>query len=54
MAFEENGVWTVIDYKTDRELAAIGEDRYRRQVAFYASAVAQATGQPARGVLVRV
>jgi ATP-dependent exoDNAse (exonuclease V) beta subunit len=54
LAFEEQGRWTVVDYKTDRELAAVGEDRYRRQVALYASAIAQATGQPATGVLIRV
>ena len=54
LAFEEQGGWTVVDYKTDRELAAVGEDRYRRQVALYASAIAQATGQPASGVLIRV
>jgi ATP-dependent exoDNAse (exonuclease V) beta subunit len=54
LAFEEKGRWTVVDYKTDRELAAVGEDRYRRQVALYASAIAQATGQPASGVLIRV
>jgi ATP-dependent helicase/nuclease subunit A len=54
LAFEENGAWTVIDYKTDRELAAAGEERYRRQVALYASAVAQATGKPATGVLFRI
>jgi ATP-dependent helicase/nuclease subunit A len=54
LAFEEQGAWTVVDYKTDRELAAVGEDRYRRQVALYASAIAQATGQPATGVLIRV
>ena len=54
LAFEEQGAWTVVDYKTDRELATAGEDRYRRQVALYASAIAQATGQPATGVLVRV
>jgi ATP-dependent helicase/nuclease subunit A len=54
LAFEEHGAWTVVDYKTDRELAAVGEDRYRRQVALYASAISQATGQPATGVLVRV
>lgn len=54
LAFEELGEWTVVDYKTDRELAASGADRYRRQVALYASAIAQATGQPAHGVLVRV
>jgi ATP-dependent helicase/nuclease subunit A len=54
LAFEENGVWTVVDYKTDRELAAADEDRHRRQVAIYAAAVAQATGAAATGVLVRV
>jgi ATP-dependent exoDNAse (exonuclease V) beta subunit len=54
LAFEEQGRWTVVDYKTDRELAAVGEDRYRRQVALYASAIAQATGQPAKGVLIRI
>lgn len=54
LAFEADGRWTVVDYKTDRELAAAGEDRYRRQVAFYASAIAQATGLPAHGVLIWV
>ena len=54
LAFEDAGEWTVVDYKTDRELAAAGEDEYRRQVALYAAAIAQATGQPARGVLIRV
>jgi ATP-dependent exoDNAse (exonuclease V) beta subunit len=54
LAFEEGGEWTVVDYKTDREIAAAGEDRYRRQVALYASAIAQATGQPTRGVLMQV
>jgi ATP-dependent helicase/nuclease subunit A len=54
LAFEENGAWTVVDYKTDRELAVAGEDRYRRQVALYASAVAQATGKPAVGVVMRI
>jgi len=54
LAFEEAGEWTVVDYKTDREIAASGEDRYRRQVALYASAIAQATGQAAHAVLMRV
>jgi ATP-dependent exoDNAse (exonuclease V) beta subunit len=54
LAFEEHGTWTVVDYKTDRELAASGEDRYRRQVALYASAIAQATGRPASGILIRI
>ena len=54
LAFEERGAWIVVDYKTDREIAAAGEERYRRQLAIYASAVAQATGTPAHGILVRV
>ena len=44
LAFEENGVWTVVDYKTDREIESEGEDRYRRQIALYATAIANATG----------
>jgi len=54
LAFEEDNRWVVVDYKTDREVAAAGEERYRRQVAFYASAIARATGKAARGVLVRI
>ena len=54
LAFEENGVWTVVDYKTDREIEAAGEARYKRQVALYAAAIAQATGRRAAGVLLRV
>ena len=44
----------MVDYKTDRELAAAGEEQYRRQVALYASAIAQATGAPCQGVLLVV
>jgi ATP-dependent exoDNAse (exonuclease V) beta subunit len=51
LAFEENGEWTVVDYKTDRELAAAGEGRYRRQVALYRAAISAATGKPANGVI---
>jgi ATP-dependent exoDNAse (exonuclease V) beta subunit len=54
LAFEEQGSWTVIDYKTDRELAASGEARYQRQVALYVAAVERATGKPARGILIRM
>jgi ATP-dependent helicase/nuclease subunit A len=54
LAFEENGVWTVVDYKTDREIAATGEDQYRRQIALYATAIARATGASASGVLLRI
>jgi ATP-dependent exoDNAse (exonuclease V) beta subunit len=54
LAFEEDGRWVVVDYKTDAELAADGEARYRRQIGLYAAAIARATGRPASGVLVRV
>ena len=54
LAFEENGTWTVVDYKTDRDIATRGAELYRRQVALYASAIARATGSAAIGILVRV
>ena len=54
LAFEERGTWIVVDYKTDREIAAAGEDRYRRQVALYASAIAHTTESPASAVLMRI
>jgi len=53
LAFEDDQGWVVVDFKTDafpgREV-----DAYRRQVAVYVSALAVATGRPARGVLLRV
>ena len=47
------GAWTVVDFKTDKELDT-ALDVYRRQVALYAEMVARATGQTAVPVLVRV
>ena len=44
----------MVDYKTDRELGAAGEEQYRRQVALYTAAIARATGADAQGILVRV
>jgi ATP-dependent exoDNAse (exonuclease V) beta subunit len=54
LAFEEDGGWTVVDYKTDREIAASGEERYRRQVALYAEAIRRATGTNVSPVLARI
>ena len=42
--------WTVVDFKTDRELE-IARDRYVRQVDLYARAVSASTSSPARGML---
>ena len=53
LAFEEDGRWITIDYKTDRELAE-ATDRYRWQVAVYAHAVGVATLQPTEAILMRV
>jgi ATP-dependent helicase/nuclease subunit A len=53
LAFESAGAMVVIDFKTDRELDG-AVDRYRRQVQIYASAIAAATGRPARAVLMRI
>jgi ATP-dependent helicase/nuclease subunit A len=52
-AFLDDGAWTVVDFKTDVEIAG-RLDEYRRQVGLYATAIARATGTPARGVLLRV
>jgi ATP-dependent helicase/nuclease subunit A len=53
LAFEEAGVTTVVDFKTDHELAA-GESRYRAQVQQYVFAVERASGRPAKGILFKV
>jgi ATP-dependent exoDNAse (exonuclease V) beta subunit len=54
LAFEHGGAWTVVDYKTDRELAAAGDAQYRRQVALYATAIARATSAPCSGIILVV
>ena len=53
LAFLEDGSWSVVDFKTDREVEkeiAV----YRRQVVLYAAAIARATGQPATAMLMQV
>jgi ATP-dependent helicase/nuclease subunit A len=54
LAFEDEGAWVVVDYKTDRELSVAGLPRYAAQVSTYAEAIARATGKPAKGFLLRV
>jgi ATP-dependent helicase/nuclease subunit A len=51
LAFEHDETWTVVDFKTDREVAAVAEEQYRRQVALYASAIAKATGAACDGIV---
>ena len=52
-AFETADGYCVIDFKTDRAEGEVLE-KYRRQVSFYADAIARATGRPARAVLMKV
>ncbi len=56
VAFREEGAWTVVDYKTDRDLeeADGAIDVYRRQVVLYAEMITRATGEPAGAVLMQV
>lgn len=42
--------WTVVDFKTDREVEG-SRAAYEEQVRIYATVIAQTTGEPARGVL---
>jgi ATP-dependent exoDNAse (exonuclease V) beta subunit len=53
LAFEEEGGWVVVDFKTDAELEAKLE-LYERQVGLYAAAIAAATGVEASAMLMRV
>jgi ATP-dependent exoDNAse (exonuclease V) beta subunit len=53
LAFEESGTWTIVDFKTDRELAA-RTPGYVRQVQLYADAVKAATGAPADAVILQI
>lgn len=49
----DNQIWTVVDFKTDADLAPRLEE-YRRQIAIYVHAIARATATPARGILLHV
>jgi ATP-dependent exoDNAse (exonuclease V) beta subunit len=49
----EGPVWLVIDFKTDTDVEAHGA-QYEVQVSLYVDAVAKATGERARGILLSV
>jgi ATP-dependent exoDNAse (exonuclease V) beta subunit len=53
LAFEENGEWIVVDFKTDTDIDA-HQAEYEQQVGLYVTAVERATGARTRGVLLRV
>ena len=53
LAFEDLSGLTVVDFKTDRELAT-DLDRYRRQLTVYCQALGTLRNTTARGILARV
>ena len=53
LAFDEQDLTTVVDFKTDHELSS-GEARYRAQLQKYIDAVAAATDRRVAGVLFKV
>ena len=53
LAYVDDGQLVVVEFKTDRELdGAI--DHYRRQLQLYAAGISEATGRPARAILMRL
>jgi ATP-dependent exoDNAse (exonuclease V) beta subunit len=46
-------IWTVIDFKSDAELAG-RRTKYASQIKLYVDAVAAATGERARGLVLAV
>ena len=53
LAYQQEGTFVAIDFKTDRPEPDVLE-RYRRQVGLYARAIALATGVPARAIILQV
>jgi len=53
MAYSDGSSWIIVDFKTD---ADVGERRaqYERQLQWYAYALAQLSGMPARAFLLSV
>jgi len=50
LAFKEGEDWTVVDFKTDAEIAG-RLDEYRAQLGLYVRGIRASTGHPANGVL---
>ena len=50
---DESGSWTVVDFKTDFEIAD-RIDEYRNQIALYAKAISRASGRSSHAVLLRL
>jgi ATP-dependent helicase/nuclease subunit A len=53
LAFLEDGIWTIVDFKTDAHLVARRAD-YERQLRWYAAALSRLTGLPTRACLLGI
>ena len=53
LAFQENGVWNIVDFKTDPDVAIL-QAHYRRQLQWYLFAMERITGRATRGWLLGV
>ncbi len=53
LAFVEKGVWQIVDFKTDADLTA-NQTHYKRQLHWYAKAIAQLNNAPTRAHLLSV
>jgi ATP-dependent helicase/nuclease subunit A len=53
LAFEEKGIWHVVDFKTDAEIG-ISRKRYENQLRWYSAAVARLNGTPVQAHLLSV
>jgi ATP-dependent helicase/nuclease subunit A len=53
IAFLEDNRWTVVDFKTDRELERELQ-HYERQIGLYAAAISRATGKSTSAILISV
>jgi len=53
LAFQENGAWNIVDFKTDPDVAIL-QAHYRRQLQWYLFAMERITGGVARGWLLSV
>ncbi|MEE8587342.1 MAG: UvrD-helicase domain-containing protein, partial [Acidobacteriota bacterium] len=53
LLFEEDGGWSVVDFKTDADLK-VRQEHYEAQLAWYLEAVTKLTGKPVRGILLGI
>jgi len=53
LAFEENGRWMVVDFKTDVDLG-LRQAEYVRQISVYAGAITAATGLPSDAAILQI